>query len=180
LLASKLIPSTAGGAMLPHHPAWAACRLRAGRRQNRSGGAILGEEAIRATPEWREQWLGEPSGDFASPTGSEAVATGQATPRTVQFQKPASRDGLRLSFYLLRGERRLGVRSIGNRDPGGACARPKGGRDDRRLSAPAPSPLRASTARAGRESSASCWRGRRWCGWPAPRRRHPKPRAARH
>jgi hypothetical protein len=43
---------------------------------------------------------GEPGGGFASPTGSKAVATGLLTPRTVQFQKPAPRDDLRLIFLL--------------------------------------------------------------------------------
>ena len=51
----------------------------------------------------------EPGGSFASPTGPSPDGSVCAT-RPVLFQKPALRDGERLSFYLLRGVSRLGVR----------------------------------------------------------------------
>jgi hypothetical protein len=70
----------------PHHPAWAACRLQAGRRQNRSSGAILGEKAIRAAPEWRE--------------GSRPLRQGERPLERYSSKKTAPRDGFCLMFLL--------------------------------------------------------------------------------
>jgi hypothetical protein len=61
-----------------------------------------------------EQWWGESGVAFACCAGSSSAATGRASPARDSglLQKPAPRGVLRLIFYYLRGESRLGVRSF--------------------------------------------------------------------
>ena len=62
--------------------------LFAGRRQNRSSGAILGEKAMRATPEWLVVKLG-PQGRSGAREGVSAVAVATmiiAQPRIYEEQ----------------------------------------------------------------------------------------------
>jgi hypothetical protein len=69
-----------------------------------------------------ERWWGEPGGGFASPTGPSAAPSGRTNLlRVPHCSKNRHPEAASVScFYLLRGESRLGVRSL----PAWACAHP--------------------------------------------------------
>ena len=88
--------------------------LRAGRRQNRSSGAILGEKAMRATPEW----LGPPAGWWR---GRKGLIKSQVQGHVARSRGPLPPCLLR-ERVLFDEARHVGSGLMPCPGPGGVCS----------------------------------------------------------